>query len=113
MTLPQSFVDVLHLPPEASTPSPDIDALHLLVISLTMVGSVGVAMLVAWFVFKYRRIGKAKPTPRVEATAAQEIGIAVGIFVLFVSLWWIGFRQYVSVSSPPANCTNVYVTGKQ
>ena len=113
MSLPQILLDVLALPPEASTIAGDVDALHLVVISLTMIGSFGVAAIVALFVFKYRRKGAPTPTPKLEASDGHEWRVAASIFVLFISLWWVGFRQYVKMNTPPPDCTTVYVTAKQ
>lgn len=113
MTLPQFFIDALALPPEASTVSRDIDALHLVVISLTMIGSLSVAATVAWFVLKYRRKGAATATPHIEASDSHEWAVGAGIFLLFMALWWVGFRQYVRVNTAPRDASIVYVTAKQ
>ena len=113
MMLPQFVLDVLALPPEASTTASDIDALHLAVISTTMLGSIAVATVAAWFVVKYRRRVEGEKTPHLEASAFHEWGVGLGIFALFLAFWWVGFRQYVAIRTAPDNCTTVYVTAKQ
>ena len=113
MSLPRFALDLLALPPEASTMSKDIDALHATVITLTFAGALGVAALVARYVLKNRRRSEGATTPRIEASAKGEIALGTAIFVLFAALWVVGFRQYSRLEIPPPNCTTVYVTAKQ
>jgi cytochrome c oxidase subunit 2 len=113
MRLPQIIMDALALPPEASTISRDVDNLHLIVISLTMVGSLCVTAVAAYFIFKHRRHGAAKSTPHIESPDSREWAVGAGIFALFVTIWWIGFKQYVRINTPPRDAAVVYVTAKQ
>ena len=113
MMLPRVVLDLLALPPEASTASKGIDALHATVISISVLGAIGVALLVGRYVIAYRRRDDATTTPRIEASASREIALSTAIFALFTAFWVVGFRQYVRIESPPENAMTVYVTAKQ
>lgn len=113
MSLPRFALDLLALPPEASTASKGIDALHATVISISLLGALGVAVLVARYVIANRRRQADRTTPRIEASVAREIALSTAIFVLFAAFWVVGFRQYAQIESPPENAMTVYVTAKQ
>jgi cytochrome c oxidase subunit 2 len=105
--------ELLVLPEQASTYATEIDMLHYFVISVTMLGAAAVAIVATYFVIRFRRRGRPGPVPRFQMPMKIE-GVLVGTLVLlFFGWWWIGLRQYMSVRSPPANTTEVYVTGKQ
>ena len=112
--LPPALVDLLHLPPEASSAAPDIDALHAVVIGVSVVGAVGVSLIALRSVLRHRTTPEATTTtPHVEAKRVHELGIAGAMLVLFVAFWVVGYRQYVELRTPPADALLVYVTGKQ
>jgi cytochrome c oxidase subunit 2 len=111
--MPDWIRDLLFLPPEGSTASVGIDALHLFVITVTMVSSLGVFALAGYFVVRYARKSETELTPRVRASAKGEVALVVGILSLFLVWWVIGFRQYLALETPPADAMTVYVTAKQ
>jgi cytochrome c oxidase subunit 2 len=111
--MPPFVLDLLDLPPEASTASRGIDALHVFVISTTMLSSTLVFAAAAFFVVRYRRRPEARTTERLEASGWTEGTILGGILSLFVLWWVIGFRQFVALHSPPADVSTVYVSAKQ
>ncbi|MGH7284365.1 MAG: cytochrome c oxidase subunit II [Polyangiaceae bacterium] len=113
MSLPRFALDLLALPPEASSVSKGIDALHATVISISLVGALGVALLVARYVIANRQRGTNEVTPRIESSPKREIALGTAIFALFAAFWVVGFRQYVRIESPPDDCMTVYVTAKQ
>jgi cytochrome c oxidase subunit 2 len=104
---------LLVLPPQASTISSKIDALHFFVIGVTMLGALTVAAVAIYFSVKYRErpgapVKEAKSLPR-----KFEIAAFGGVLSLFLLWWVIGFHQYVTISRPPSNAETIYVTGKQ
>lgn len=113
MTLPRFMLDLLALPPEASSVARDVDALHATIIGTSIAGAIGVALLVTRYVIRHRRRSPNETTPRVEASTAGEIAIAGSTLALFVAFWVVGFRQYLFERTPPADATVVYVTAKQ
>ncbi|MEO8878148.1 MAG: cytochrome c oxidase subunit II [Polyangiaceae bacterium] len=113
MTLPQFALDLLALPPEASTASKGVDALHAVVISTTLIGALGVMLVVLRFVLRYRRKDDGDLTPRLEASVGREVGLSVGMLTIFMVFWVVGYRQYLAIETPPADAMVVYVTAKQ
>jgi cytochrome c oxidase subunit 2 len=111
--IPQLLLDLLALPPEGSTASAGIDALHLFVISVTMLSSACVFALAGYFIIRYPRRSEADLTPRVVASMKSEVAIIVGILSLFLLWWVIGYRQFVALREPPANAMTIYVSAKQ
>lgn len=104
---------LLFLPEQASDAAFEIDALHYVVISATMLGSIGVGILALVYFLRWRRRGKAKPTPHIVATVRQELVLIGSLLALFLAFWFVGFRQYVSLRQPPNDAMVVYVTAKQ
>ena len=109
---------LLFLPLQRSTVAKDIDALHYFVISVTLAGSVLVFAMAAIFVIRYRRPSDEAPRPNLHAAdhypaVLYELGILIGLMVLFLAWWVIGSRQYVRLRLAPDNALEVYVTGKQ
>ena len=110
---PSAVLDLLDLPPEGSTAAAGIDALHVFVISVTMVSSALVFALAGYFVLRYPRRSERALTERIVASAWGEGSIILGIFTLFIVWWVIGFRQYVAMQDAPRDAATVYVTAKQ
>ena len=107
---------LLFLPPQASTFARGIDGLHFFVISITMLSATLIALVALYFTWRYR----AKRPPESDATRARakttrrvEMGLTVMTLGLFLSLWVVGFRQYVGMTEPPPDALVVYVTAKQ
>lgn len=113
---------LLFLPEQASTVASEIDALHFLVITITMLGATGVALMTLYWIVKYR----ARPelgediehdieVRRVRGPFSLKVELLSfgGLLTLFVLFWVIGFRQFVHLAAPPAESMTVYVTGKQ
>jgi cytochrome c oxidase subunit 2 len=107
---------ILLLPPQASSVAKQIDWLHYVVISVTMLGAAAIALVGVFFCIRYRHpagpLGgrrRQAPTP----TFSAELIAIGGLFTLFVAWWAVGFWQYVKIASPPANAYDVYVSGKQ
>jgi cytochrome c oxidase subunit II len=104
---------LLFLPPQASKMAQDIDGLHYSVILVTMAASTLVG-IVAWiFIVRFRRKTHRDVTKRVESTLSFEVPMIAGILALFLGWWVIGFRQFVTISSPPPNTLDIYVVAKQ
>jgi cytochrome c oxidase subunit 2 len=115
------FRRILFLPPQASSVARDLDRLHYVVISITLLGATGVALMAAYFLVKYRKkVGRrgGSPDPSSERSSTGiptwlEIGSIVSLLVLFVGLWVVGFRQFIRLSAPPENASVIYVIAKQ
>lgn len=108
---------ILFLPPQRSTAAQDLDTLHYLVITVTMIGATVVALFAAYFLIRYRRrpAHEGRPNPGANAHPPLRLEAAmIGLLaVLFISFWVIGFRQYNRMVVAPENALDVYVMGKQ
>ena len=111
--MPKFILDLLALPPQGSTASRGIDALHVFVISFTMIASFAVAAVAIFFIARYRRTSDTQLTPRIVATWKSEVAVLVAIFTLFLVWWVIGYVQYVAIEEPPPGAMVVYVQAKQ
>lgn len=105
---------LLNLPPQASTASSSIDYLHYFVVSVTILGAMGVFAVAFFFIVRYRRRTDAiSLTPRVQGSKTVEAIIITSLLSLFLAIWVIGFVQYLSLRTPPSGALEVYVTSKQ
>jgi cytochrome c oxidase subunit II len=107
------FRKLLFLPPQASRMAEDIDALHYFVIGVTMFASFLVGAVAWTFIVRYRQKAHHDVTVRVESSRAFEVPMIAGVLTLFLLWWVIGFRQFIRISTPPANTLDIYVTAKQ
>jgi cytochrome c oxidase subunit 2 len=111
--MPSWLVKLLFLPVEASSVAGQVDALHAVIITVTLVSSVGVFGAAAWMVFRYRRRADNETTPHVVAKHSTEIGLGLMLLGLFIAFWVVGFRQYLTLEQPPDDARTVFVTARQ
>lgn len=104
---------LLHLPDGVSTVADEVDTLHFVVITITMLGWFALTGLGTWFVVRYRRRAKATPASEVKAPLWVEASIIVSLLAMFIAWWFVGFKQYVTMRAPPTGAIEIYVTGKQ
>ena len=113
---------LLFLPEQASTVASQIDWLHYFVITITMIGATGVALVTLYYIVKYRaRIERGEDLQhdveprrvRGPLSLTVELFGFGGLLALFVLFWVIGFRQFVHLAAPPKDSMTIYVTGKQ
>lgn len=106
---------LLALPEQASTMAFEIDVLHYVVISISILGAVLVAAFVGVMLIRFRiRPGGTPPAGHHRRIPGSVEGIViVGLLVMFLVFWIVGFRQYVRLKTPPANSMDVYVIAKQ
>lgn len=105
--------DVLFLPPGASSVATELDLLHLLVISTTMIGSTVIFLAAIVFLWRYHRSRRGETTEPVHASPRQEAMIIGGLLSIFLVFWVLGYRQYEAMRAPPADALDVYVVAKQ
>ena len=116
---------LLLLPEQASSIAPEIDALHYVVIGVSMLGAVAVAAAVLILLLEFHR-GADRPRRRlkdpegrpetlhtVRVPVRLELGMIGFLLALFLAFWVVGFRQYARIYSPPPDTLDVYVVGKQ
>lgn len=104
---------LLHLPEQATALARDIDGLHYFVITVTMLGWLGVTLAAGYFIIRFRRRYVGQRTREVHAPLAFELTVIGALLAMFLLWWLIGYRQYVRVREVPEDALEVYVTAKQ
>ena len=95
---------LLALPPQASSVAADIDRLHFVVISVTMLGATLVAAVALWFVVKYRARKPDEVALGEPATVREgplQWAMSGAVLVLFLAFWFVGVRQYIGLHAAP------------
>jgi cytochrome c oxidase subunit 2 len=103
---------MLFLPPQASSVSRHIDALHYTVIGAAFVVALLTFALILYFLVRYRERPGQPPRAR-RVPAWFETILAGGTLVVFLVWWGIGFSQYRDLRTPPADAIRVHVVAKQ
>lgn len=106
------FRELLALPEQGTELAREVDALHFVVISVTMLGAAAVGFFAIYFVVRWRRKGE-HPTEIVKAPILVEAVWIGSLLAFFVAVWVVGYRLFVRFQVPPAGATDVYVTAKQ
>ncbi len=99
-------------PDQASTVAPQVDALYIFLIGITVFFTLLVAGMMIYFSIKYRK-SKYPVATQIEGSVPLEIlwsVIPTGI-ALFIYVW--GAVLYFNLSRPPRDAMEVYVVGKQ
>lgn len=104
---------ILFLPPQGSTYALRADRLHYVIILVTMAVSALVFAAMLYFIVRYRRRSAAQLTPHYITPMAVE-AVFVGVpLAFFLACFFVGFRDYVWLRTPPPDALDVYVTAKQ
>jgi cytochrome c oxidase subunit 2 len=104
---------LLVLPEQASTFAREIDLLHYVVITISLLGALGVAAAVAILLLRYHHATGEPRHAYVKVPVVVELVAIAALLGMFLVFWIIGFRQFVHLQTPPANAIDVYVVGKQ
>ncbi len=78
-----------------------------------MLGALSVFLVALWFVVRYRKRPGESSTPHIVARPGVEVATGALLLTLFIVWWVIGFRQYVTLATPPEKGIETYVTAKQ
>ena len=113
MTLNDLLVQILWLPEQASTVAARIDNLHFWVIGTTMFASLSTGAAAYYCIFRFRRRPGSERTPLVHAPGWYEPAVIIIPLAIFLLWWAIGYRDFIYMTTPPPDCFDVYVTGKQ
>jgi cytochrome c oxidase subunit 2 len=104
---------LLFLPEQASTVAPAVDHLHYFVITTTFIASAIIGLGALGLFIRYRRRSEIDTTPKITPPAWLEV-IIIGLPFAFFILWFfIGFAQFIRITTPPPGSMDIYVMGKQ
>ena len=104
---------LLFLPDQASSFAHDVDRLHFFVIITTMVMSTAVGLAALVFFVRFRRRSEEQRSRYVSGGGLAEVIIVIVPLSFFLLWFWMGFRIYVRMQTPPEGAMDVYVTAKQ
>jgi len=102
----------LYLPPQASSVSRGIDALHYTVIGAAFAVAFLAFLLIGIFLIRFRERPGQQPRAW-QIPRWLEIGLASGTLAVFVVWWIVGFAQYRELRDVPDGAIRVHVVAKQ
>jgi cytochrome c oxidase subunit II len=101
-------------PPRASEMARDIDFLFFTTLGVTIFFSTLIAVLIFYFMVKYRRKSPAEVGKEAQGNKLLlEVAWIVVPLVLVLGIFTWGAQIYFSAARPPAGATQFYVVGKQ
>jgi cytochrome c oxidase subunit 2 len=104
---------LLFLPDQASSFAGQVDRLHYFVIITTFIASAAVGLGALFFFWRYRRRSEGETTPHVEPSVSIEVAFVTVPLVFFLTWFAMGFRDFITLTTPPRDATDIYVMGKQ
>jgi len=104
---------MLFLPERASTFAAEVDHLHYFIITLTMISSTGIFLGALLLYAKYRRRAGHRLAEAVHPPAWFEVSILVVPGIFFLLWFFMGFKGFVRMTTPPADAMDVYVMAKK
>ena len=99
-------------PPEASKIAPQMDALYIFMVLVSLVGLTLVILLVLSFSLLYHK-QRHPHAVQIEGSTLLEATWTIIPLGLFLIMFVWGALIYFRVYTPPANAMNIYVVGKQ
>lgn len=109
---PSWWQRLLFLPPQAAANASAIDNLHVTILSITVLSALVVFAFAGYCVRRFATRTLDRTTANPWNTAAETVP-AVGLLLLFLGLFAVGYQQYAAMRAPPAHTLDIYVTAKQ
>lgn len=102
------------MPPESSTAAPEVDRVFFFIYWVSVFFFVLIVALMVYFVIRYRRRREGeRATSRVTHSTPLELTWSAIPLLLVIVMFYMGFRGYMDMVSPPVNAMNIYVTGQK
>jgi cytochrome c oxidase subunit 2 len=103
----------LFLPPANSTIAPEVDALFQFILVTSIIFFLIVVGGTAYFIYKYRKKGKAGFTADISENRNLEIiWTVIPTILVFIIFFW-GFKTYLKMHVPPAESIQIKATGQK
>jgi cytochrome c oxidase subunit 2 len=113
VALLQGGFDSVWMPPEGSTTAHEVDWLFWFIFWIASFFFAVIVVLMVLFVVRYR----ARPGHKEQETAHHnvplEITWTVIPLILVIIIFWIGFKSYMDMSTPPPTAYEIQVTAQQ
>jgi cytochrome c oxidase subunit 2 len=101
------------LPEAASTFTKSHDALFYTILWLCVVFFIGIVSTMAYFAYRYRRLSARQKTSPIRGSHKLEIAWSAIPGVILVGIFVWGFVGFMDMTVPPANTTDIRVTGQK
>ncbi len=99
------------MPEQASTVAPAIDQLFYAILWLCIILFLGIASVLALFVYKYRgKPGQPAQKSPAHSTALEMTWTIIPTIIVMV-IFYMGFRGYLDMTTPPPNAYEIRVKG--
>ncbi len=101
------------MPPAMSTSAPQVDAVFSFIFWIAFFFFALIVGLMTLFVLRYRRREGVAPEPGLSHNLPLELTWSLIPLVLVIIIFYLGFRGFMDLSTPPANSYEVLVTGQK
>jgi len=107
--LPDSF----WLPAPASTAAGEVDTVFYIVYVISIVFFALIVGLMVLFAVQFRQRKGYKADPTASHNTRLEIAWTLVPTLLVILIFWLGFKSYLNLSTPPANAYEITVTAQK
>jgi len=101
------------MPEQASKFAEEVDIFYILLWLMTIVFSVGIALVAAWFMHRYRRKSAGEIPEQIEGAMKLELTWSIIPFIISLGIFAWGAKLYYQIYTPPGEALEIFVTGKQ
>lgn len=100
-------------PEQASTFAPDVDALFLFLIGVSVFFGLGIALAVVFFAIKFRRRSPDERPGEIHGSMVLELAWSIIPFLITIVMFAWGAQIFFRMTRPPRGAYEVSVVGKQ
>lgn len=100
-------------PEQASTLAGQVDLLYLFLVTVSVVFSVGIAVVLVIFAIKYRRRSDSERPEEIHGSLFLELLWSVVPFLITIVMFVWGAVVFFSMNRPPDNAIEIQVVGKR
>ncbi len=101
------------LPPKSSTVAPAVDAVFNVIYWVSVVFFVLIVVTMVVFLFKYRRRPGVEPKPAPSHNTVLELTWSGLPLLLVIAIFYLSYRVYLDMVTPPQNAYEVVVTAQK
>jgi len=101
------------MPPPVSSVSEEVDWLFNAILWISVFFFVLIVGLMVLFVIRYRRRPGREPGVRASHSTALELTWTIIPLILVIGIFWVGFRAYIVMATPPEDAYRISVEGQK
>jgi len=101
------------MPAQGSTTAQNVDWLFNVILGISIFFFLLIVVLVTFFVIRYRRRRGAVPEKSASHHTALELTWSIIPLLLVIVIFFLGFRGYLDMATPPQNAYEVQVTAQK